>query len=165
MQNTPHLDRIHSRIFEDRAILARKLAGRPGIVFTNGCFDILHKGHIHTLCRARELGDLLVVGLNSDESVRRLKGPSRPVNSQADRAFVLAALSCVDYVTYFSEDTPVETILELSPAVHVKGGDYRAEDLPEKTAVESRGGKIVVLPFEKGYSTTQILERRNDTHS
>lgn len=162
MQNQPLLDRIQAKIYQDRSSLKQTLISRHAgqkVVFTNGCFDLLHKGHIHTLSRARDLGDLLIVGLNSDDSVRRLKGPSRPVNSQLDRAFLLSALCCVDYVTLFAEDTPVETIRILAPSIHVKGGDYRAEDLPEKEAVESQGGKIVVLPFEKGYSTTQILER------
>lgn len=162
MQNEPLLDRIRAKIFTDRSSLKQTLTSRHSgqkVVLTNGCFDIVHTGHIHTLARARDLGDLLIVALNRDDSVRRLKGPARPVNAEGDRALVLAALSCVDYVTFFAEDTPVETIRILGPSIHVKGGDYRAEDLPEKEAVESQGGKIVVLPFEKGYSTTQILER------
>lgn len=130
------------------------------LVFTNGVFDILHAGHVTYLEQARQLGDLLVVGLNSDESVRRLgKGPDRPVNPLEDRAIVIAALRCVDAVISFSEDTPVELIRSLRPDVHTKGGDYEPSRLPETPIVESYGGKVVVLPFLAGRSTTLALTK------
>lgn len=158
----PSLDRLTAKIYPDRRELKRHLeaehAGRR-VVFTNGCFDILHMGHLTYLSRARDLGDLLVVGLNSDESVRRLKGADRPVNSQEERAFLLAGLFFVDYVTIFSEQTPVETIEILKPTIHTKGGDYAPADLPEGRVVESYGGRVVLLPFVEGYSTTSIIRK------
>jgi rfaE bifunctional protein nucleotidyltransferase chain/domain len=129
------------------------------IVFTNGCFDILHLGHLRSLEAARAQGDILVVGINSDTSVRRLKGKGRPIHRQAERAALLAGLKPVDYVVVFDEDTPIETIRALRPDVHVKGGDYKVEDLPEREAVEGYGGRIVIVPLVTGYSTTKILER------
>ena len=141
---------------------------RPGlrIVFTNGCFDILHVGHVSYLERARDLADILVVGVNSDESARRLsKGPDRPVNQEGDRCRVLAALECVDYVTAFTHDTPRETLAVLRPDIHCKGGDYRPENLPEGDVVASYGGRIVILPFVQGYSTTAILKRAKSQSS
>ncbi len=129
-------------------------------VFTNGCFDILHYGHVHYLCQARQLGDILILALNSDESVRALKGPGRPIHKWQDRAFVMAGLFAVDYVTIFSEDTPVKTLEILQPAIHTKGGDYDINRLPEKNTVEAYGGRIIILPFVEGHSTTKILEQR-----
>ena len=130
------------------------------LVFTNGVFDVLHAGHVHLLTRSRALGDLLVVGLNSDASARRLgKGADRPVNSLEDRMAVVAALRPVDFVLGFDEDTPVALIEKLRPDVHVKGGDYRKEDLPETTVVESYGGRIVVIPLLEGRSSTETLRR------
>ncbi|MBI3925963.1 MAG: D-glycero-beta-D-manno-heptose 1-phosphate adenylyltransferase [Armatimonadetes bacterium] len=126
------------------------------VVFTNGCFDLLHAGHVETLLRARCEGDALVVGLNSDASVRRLKGPRRPLTREEDRAFLVAALECVDYVVVFPEDTPIETIRQLRPDVHVKGGDYRPEDLPEGEVVRSYGGRVVIAPVIPGLSTTRL---------
>ena len=125
------------------------------VVFTNGCFDVLHAGHLDSLERARALGDRLIVGLNSDASVRRLKGPSRPVNASADRALLLAALRVVDCVVVFEEDTPRELLAELRPHVLVKGGDYRAEELPGREFVQ----EVVILPLVEGLSTTEILRR------
>jgi D-beta-D-heptose 7-phosphate kinase/D-beta-D-heptose 1-phosphate adenosyltransferase len=136
--------------------------GRPRserIVFTNGCFDVLHRGHVEYLESARSLGDLLVVGLNTDDSVRRLKGPSRPVNPEEDRAYVLAGLTAVDYVTFFAEDTPRDLIVALLPDVLVKGGDYRKEDIVGGAEVEAAGGEVVVAPLVPGRSTTAILQR------
>lgn len=131
------------------------------VVFTNGCFDILHIGHVRYLQDARALGDLLVVGVNSDDSVRRLKGPDRPVVPEFERVEILAALQCVDYVTIFAEDTPVELILTVKPDIHVKGGDYRPEDLPEADAVLSVGGRIQIVPYTstetEGRSTTTLI--------
>lgn len=129
------------------------------IVFTNGCFDILHRGHITYLNRAKALGDVLVIGLNSDESVRRLKGPSRPINCLQDRAEVLTALSCVDHIVPFDEDTPVELIRTVRPDVFVKGGDYTREMLPEAPVVETLGGEVCILPYVEDRSTTGIIER------
>jgi D-beta-D-heptose 7-phosphate kinase/D-beta-D-heptose 1-phosphate adenosyltransferase len=136
--------------------------GRPRserVVFTNGCFDVLHRGHVEYLESARRLGDLLVVGLNTDDSVRRLKGPSRPVNPEDDRAYVLAGLAAVDYVTFFAEDTPRDLIVSLLPDVLVKGGDYRKEEIVGGAEVEAAGGEVVVAPLVPGRSTTAILQR------
>lgn len=136
-----------------------RFAGKK-IVFTNGVFDILHAGHVGYLQRARELGDVLVVGLNSDASVRMLgKGPNRPVHTLEDRAAVLAALRCVDAVIAFEEQTPERLIGELQPDIHVKGGDYRPEDLPEKKVIDAYGGTIVIMPLLEGRSTTSALKK------
>jgi glycerol-3-phosphate cytidylyltransferase len=130
------------------------------LVFTNGVFDVLHAGHVRLLTQARALGDVLVVGLNTDASARRLgKGPDRPVNNLEDRMAVVAALKPVDFVVEFDEDTPVELIGAMRPDIHVKGGDYRAEDLPESAVVESYGGRVVVLPLLEGLSTTATLRK------
>ena len=129
------------------------------IVFTNGCFDILHRGHIAYLNRAKSLGDVLVVGVNSDESVRRLKGAGRPINPLEDRAQVLAALSCVDHIIAFEENTPVDLIRAVRPDVFVKGGDYTRAMLPEVPVVEEVGGEVEILPYVRDRSTTGIIER------
>ncbi|MBD1208020.1 MAG: D-glycero-beta-D-manno-heptose 1-phosphate adenylyltransferase [Ignavibacteria bacterium] len=133
------------------------------LVFTNGCFDILHVGHTTYLEAAKKLGDILIVGVNSDDSVRRLKGKSggveRPVNSQSDRAAVLSALRAVDYTCIFDEDTPFDLISELMPDVLVKGGDYTPETIVGADVVRSHGGRVVVIPFVEGKSTTSIIER------
>ncbi len=149
-----------------RKVLTREAARRqlgPGrdfrLVFTNGCFDILHRGHVQVLVQARELGDRLLVGLNSDDSVRRLKGPGRPLQSEIDRAACLAALACVDAVVVFEEDTPAQLIAALQPDLMVKGGDYTPEKLSEREVVEAGGGKVVILPYLKGLSTTELLEK------
>jgi D-beta-D-heptose 7-phosphate kinase/D-beta-D-heptose 1-phosphate adenosyltransferase len=129
------------------------------IVFTNGVFDVLHRGHVEYLFHARSLGDVLLVGLNSDASTRRLKGPTRPINPQADRAFVLAGLGCVDAISIFEEDTPLSLISALLPDVLAKGGDYRPEDVVGRGEVESAGGRLVIIPFVEGRSSTSILQR------
>ena len=129
------------------------------IVFTNGCFDILHRGHVSYLARARDLGDYLVIGLNSDSSVNKLKGIGRPLNSEMDRAFVLAGLASVDFITIFSEATPEKTIEIIKPDIHTKGGDYNENDLPEKRILDKIGSRIVLLPFESGFSTTSLIKR------
>jgi D-beta-D-heptose 7-phosphate kinase / D-beta-D-heptose 1-phosphate adenosyltransferase len=129
------------------------------IVFTNGCFDILHRGHITYLNRAKTLGDVLIVGVNSDDGIRRLKGPSRPINNLEDRVQVLAALSCIDHLVPFEEDTPCDLVRAIRPDVFVKGGDYTRERLPEADIVESYGGVIQILPFIQDRSTTGIIER------
>ena len=136
--------------------------GRPRnqtVVFTNGCFDLFHPGHVEYLAQARALGDVLVVGLNSDASVRRLKGVGRPLVVEADRAAVLAALRSVDAVTLFDEDTPLELISALLPDVLVKGGDYDLDGIVGRDVVEKAGGDVRALPFVEGYSTSEILTR------
>lgn len=142
--------------------LEQALQVRAGkrLVFTNGVFDILHAGHVQYLEAARSLGDLLIVGVNSDESARMLgKGPNRPVNPVEDRIMVLEALRAVSGAVVFAEDTPEALIARLKPEVHVKGGDYQADNLPETPLVRSYGGEVVILPFLAGRSTTQILKR------
>lgn len=129
------------------------------IVFTNGCFDILHRGHIEYLAKAAALGTRLVVGLNTDASVRRLKGDARPVNDEQARALALASLVFVDEVILFDTDTPRELIEFVQPDVLVKGGDYRPEDIAGHDVVEARGGEVVTIPLVEGYSTTSIIER------
>lgn len=140
----------------ERLEAARKSGRR--IVFTNGCFDLLHVGHTRTLRQARALGDLLVVGINTDASVRRLKGEGRPLVPEAERAELIASLACVGYVTLFDEATPEALLSRLRPEIHVKGGDYQ-EELPETPLVRSWGGRVVILPFTPGRSTTELAER------
>jgi rfaE bifunctional protein nucleotidyltransferase chain/domain len=131
---------------------------RP-LVMTNGVFDVLHRGHVSYLARARDLGASLLVAINTDASARRLgKGPERPLNQQADRAFMLAALQSVDMVTFFNEDTPVALIGQLRPDILVKGGDYDMSRLPETALVQSWGGRALALPFVDGYSTTALVQ-------
>ena len=142
---------------------ARELRGRAmqegrRVVFTNGCFDLLHAGHVRYLEAARAEGDLLIVGLNSDASVRRLKGPGRPLNPAADRAEVLAGLQAVDAVVFFEEDTPAELIAELVPEVLVKGADWAEGEIVGADTVESQGGKVVRIPLLEGRSTSQLIE-------
>ena len=133
-------------------------AGRR-VVMTNGCFDLLHPGHVKCLEEARSLGDLLVVAINSDASVRRLKGAGRPVVPEAERAEILAALAAVDYVTVFDEDTPRQIIARMLPDVLVKGGDWGASEIVGRAEVEAAGGRVVTIPLEPGYSTSALLER------
>ncbi len=157
-----------SSVILDRPDLARQLdalraAGRR-VVFTNGCFDIVHPGHVRYLTAARQLGDALVVALNTDASVRRLgKEKGRPFNSERDRAEVIAALAAVDYVTLFDEDTPLELIRALRPDVLVKGGDWRVEDIVGGDEVLARGGEVHSLQFAPGYSTTELVNRIRGT--
>lgn len=133
---------------------------KNNIVFTNGCFDVLHRGHIYLLSRARELGDLLIVGLNSDASVTKLKGPDRPVNSQDSRAEVLGALAFVDYIIVFEEDTPLDMIITLEPDILAKGGDYSMEEIVGHEEVSSRGGRVISIPLLEGYSSSSIIDRK-----
>jgi rfaE bifunctional protein nucleotidyltransferase chain/domain len=152
-------------VLEDKIASASRLAGKLAVlrargkkvVFTNGCFDILHYGHVKYLQTAAGKGDILVVGVNSDSSVKRLKGPGRPVNSQRCRAAVLAALQSVDYVTIFNEDTPLALIKRLRPDVLVKGGDWKKQDIVGSELVERCGGRVLAIRFEKGFSTTRII--------
>jgi rfaE bifunctional protein nucleotidyltransferase chain/domain len=149
-----------SKIVDRAALMARFGRPRDGrLVFTNGCFDILHRGHVEYLVAARDLGDALVVGVNTDASVRRLKGEARPVVPLSDRMFVLAGLGCVDAVVSFAEETPRALIAELLPDVLVKGGDYRPDDVAGADEVRGVGGEVVIVPFLKGRSTTRILKR------
>lgn len=134
------------------------------VVFTNGCFDLLHPGHITYLEDARAMGDHLVIGLNSDDSIRRLKGEKRPINSLADRAHMLMALRAVDMVVPFSEDTPIELIKALLPDVLVKGGDYRPDEIVGAKEVRANGGEVMVVSFVGGYSSTTLIDRICDIH-
>lgn len=157
------LDKIQKKIIPDEKTLIKVInkikSEKKTIVFTNGCFDILHRGHVTYLALAKDLGDILLIALNSDTSVQRLKGPDRPINNLKDRMFLVASLYFVDYVTFFNEDTPIEIIKKIQPNIHVKGGDYNIENLPEKSVVESYGGKILILPFLEGYSTTNLITK------
>jgi D-glycero-beta-D-manno-heptose 1-phosphate adenylyltransferase len=132
------------------------------IVFTNGCFDILHSGHVFYLQKAKQQGDILILGLNSDASVRRLKGEKRPINSEIDRAIVISELKSIDYVVIFEEDTPLEIISLIVPNKLVKGGDYKKDDVVGKDIVESNGGEVVIIPFVDGKSTTNIINKINE---
>jgi D-glycero-beta-D-manno-heptose 1-phosphate adenylyltransferase len=152
------LEKLQQRTNELRA------AGKK-IVATNGCFDLLHVGHVRYLNAARARGDVLIVGINGDQSVRELKGPNRPLNNENDRAEVVAALESVDLVTIFSEPRATQFLEMTAPDVYVKGGDYKTETLnaEERSVLEKLGAKIDIVPFEAGYSTSQLLERLRKT--
>jgi rfaE bifunctional protein nucleotidyltransferase chain/domain len=141
------------------AFVSAQRARGKRIVFTNGVFDLLHPGHVRYLQQARALGDVLIVGLNSDESVRRNKGSDRPITPENERAEVLAALDCVDAVVVFPEETPAEIVRHVLPDVLVKGADWPADQIVGRDTVEERGGRVVLVPVEPGYSTTEIVER------
>jgi D-glycero-beta-D-manno-heptose 1-phosphate adenylyltransferase len=145
-----------------RVVQAARLNGRR-IVFTNGVFDLLHPGHLRYLQAARAHGDVLIVGLNSDASVRRNKGPGRPINPEAERAEVLAALECVDAVSIFDEDTPAEIIARVQPDVLVKGADWPADQIVGRDTVEARGGVVIRESIEQGYSTSAIVDKVRGT--
>jgi rfaE bifunctional protein nucleotidyltransferase chain/domain len=150
----------HQVAVDELADLAARLrASGETVVFTNGCFDVLHAGHVQCLTQARALGDRLIVGLNSDDSVRALKGPRRPVNTEGDRALVLAALGCIDYVAVFEELTPSRLIELVRPDVYVKGGDYADKPIPEQGLVNALGGRVQVLDLLPDRSTTGLLDR------
>ncbi|OLN28621.1 ADP-heptose synthase [Desulfovibrio sp. DV] len=157
----------HEKILARPALAAAIARLRPGrtVVFTNGCFDLLHAGHVDVLTRARALGDLLVVGLNDDASVARLKGTRRPVTPAAERAYILAGLACVDFVSPFAEDTPLELIKAVLPDVLVKGGDWPVSAIVGGDVVTARGGRVVSLPLAPGLSTTAIIERIIASHT
>ncbi len=149
-------------IIKDRGLLRKiveelKKQGSK-VVFTNGCFDIIHKGHVNYLKEAKKLGDVLIVGVNTDESIKRIKGEKRPIIPLESRMEVLDSLKPVDFVIPFHEDTPEELIKVIKPDVHVKGGDYKEEDLPEAKIVRSYGGEVKIIPTIGGYSTTKIIE-------
>ena len=135
-----------------------RAAGRGEVVFANGCFDILHVGHVRYLQAARDEGELLIVGLNGDRSVARLKGAGRPLIPELERAEMLAAFLCVDFITIFDEETVDRLLLELKPDVHAKGTDYTVESVPEKETVESYGGRIAIVGDPKNHSTQQLLK-------
>ena len=151
---------IQNKIYSKEELLRHRNIWRTfgkKVVFTNGCFDILHHGHIHLLAEAANLGDILVVGLNTDASVKRLKGEERPVTNEQDRLFQLAALLCVDAVCLFDEDTPEQLIETLQPDVLVKGGDYTLDKIVGAEYVMSLGGRVEIIPFVEGYSTSSII--------
>ena len=161
----PHLQILQNKICAKetlaRTIAAQRMYGHK-IVFTNGCFDLLHPGHIRYLSAARDLGDFLVIGLNSDDSVSRLKGPNRPIQDETVRAELLAALHAVDAIVVFNEDTPLELISFLKPDILVKGGDYSIDTIVGADVVLKNGGKVEVIAFEDGYSTTNLIEKIKD---
>lgn len=140
-------------------LLRRAQSARRSVVFTNGCFDLLHAGHVTLLERAKRCGDLLVVAINSDRSVRALKGPSRPIMRQHDRALVVAALACVDYVTMFDEATPQRLVARLRPNVLIKGADWARRQIVGREVVERTGGRVIRIPLLKGYSTSRLIAR------
>ncbi len=157
-----HLEKIYDKILnkeslEEKLNLWRKEEKK--IVFSNGCFDILHRGHVEYLSKAADLGDILVIGLNTDASVKRLKGPSRPVNDERARAVVLAALEFIDAIIFFEEDTPYNLIKYVQPDVLVKGKDYKAEDIVGYDIVTGNGGKVETIELVEGFSTTKTIER------
>lgn len=149
-----------SKVFslhELKEVLSKKK--NEHVVFTNGCFDILHRGHVSYLQNARNLGDFLIVGVNSDHSVSKLKGPTRPIQNEEDRLFILAGLECVDAVVLFEEDTPIRLIEQLLPNVLVKGGDYVIEEIVGYDVVTKNGGLVTTLPFIDGKSTSNIVKK------
>ncbi len=149
---------------ELKKIVAELKAKGKKIVTTNGVFDILHIGHIRYLQEAKKLGDILIVAVNSDSSVKKIKGPKRPLNNEKDRAEALAALECVDYVAIFNEENPIKILGIIKPNIHAKGGDYDISQIIEKVAVEKNNGKVVLVPKVKGYSTTDFIKKIADLH-
>jgi len=154
---------LHNKLIS-KEVLSERLKALRGnekkIVFTNGCFDILHPGHVDYLCQARDLGDFLVLGLNTDASVRLLnKAPNRPINNEQTRALVLAGLACVDAIVLFNEETPYDLIKFVEPDILVKGDDYKPENIVGFDIVSAKGGKVVTIPFLQGYSTTAMIKK------
>ncbi|MEZ5198428.1 MAG: D-glycero-beta-D-manno-heptose 1-phosphate adenylyltransferase [Bacteroidales bacterium] len=157
-----HLEIVKSKILDKDTIngrLAYWQFKNQKIVFTNGCFDILHLGHLDYLSKAKDLGDVLIIGLNTDASVRRIKGQNRPINDQHSRAIFLASLRFVDAVVFFEEDTPYNLIRNIQPDILIKGSDYQAEEIVGYDVVKEKGGEIITLDFLEGYSTTSIIEK------
>jgi D-beta-D-heptose 7-phosphate kinase/D-beta-D-heptose 1-phosphate adenosyltransferase len=150
---------------EARRFAAELQAGGRTVVFTNGVFDLLHPGHVRYLATARALGDALIVAINSDRSVRAIKGPARPVTSERERAEILGALACVDAVVIFDEETPAGVIRAIQPDVLVKGADWAADAIVGRDTVEARGGKVVRVPVEEGWSTSAIVTRIRDANA
>lgn len=157
------LQKIKNKIIAEpqqlKAVLQKWASENKTIVFTNGCFDLLHRGHIEYLAKAADFGDVLVIGLNSDDSVSRLKGPHRPIQDEISRAHLMAALEFVDLVVYFNEDTPLQLIQLVQPDVLVKGADYKAEDIVGYDTVMAKGGKVETIEFLAGHSTSAIEEK------
>jgi rfaE bifunctional protein nucleotidyltransferase chain/domain len=158
-----NIEQIRNAKVLDLEVLKKHIAGHKikgeRIVFTNGCFDIIHSGHIHTLSEAKALGAKLIVGINSDDSVKRLKGTKRPILSEDERALIVAALSFVDYVILFEEDTPFNLIKNLIPHILVKGGDYTIDEIVGADIVLKHGGSVEMIPFLSGFSTTNTIEK------
>lgn len=157
-----HFENINSKILDEESLnnwLGECRRSGKKIVFSNGCFDILHRGHVEYLSKAAAKGDVLIIGLNTDASVRRLKGPSRPVNDEKARAFVLAALGFVSAVTLFDDDTPYQLINKVQPDVLVKGSDYRPEDIVGYDIVTAKGGRVETIDLVEGFSTTKTIEK------
>ncbi len=157
-----HLEKIYDKILNKESLEDKlNLWHEEGktIVFSNGCFDILHRGHVEYLSKAADLGDVLIIGLNTDASVKRIKGPSRPVNDEKARAVVLAALEFVDAVIFFEEDTPYNLIKNVQPDVLVKGKDYKAEDIVGYDIVVGNGGRVETIELVEGFSTTKTIEK------
>ena len=157
-----YLEKIRQKIFQERLVLLKEIRNKYGekkMIFTNGCFDLLHRGHIDYLARARNLGDYLIVGLNSDQFVAENKGANRPIKQWSERAFILAALECIDYIVYMPEKNPIDLINILKPNIHCKGGDYRAEELIEFETVKKNGGQIKILSFVANYSTSHLIKQ------
>ena len=157
-----HLKTLNSKVYNLDALTTQveqwKMAGKK-VVFTNGCFDIIHRGHIEVLARTADLGDKLVIGLNSDQSIQKLKGKDRPVIDEQSRAILLAALSFIDAIVLFSEDTPLKLISALLPDVLAKGGDYEIETIVGHEIVQENGGKVELVPFVDGFSSTTIIDK------
>jgi len=157
-----HLNKINSKIFSfddlKNQVNAWKQAGEE-VVFTNGCFDIIHRGHIEVLAQTADLGDRLIIGLNSDTSIQKLKGKNRPIIEEQSRAILLASLEFVDAVVIFSEDTPLKLISALLPDVLAKGGDYEIETIVGHEIVQQNGGKVKLVPFVDGFSSTTIIDK------
>lgn len=162
-----HLNFLQSKIVAQAELLERELSywrfKKQRVVFTNGCFDILHRGHIEYLAQAASLGDVLIVGLNTDESVSRLKGPDRPIVDEHSRASALAALSFVTKVVYFNEDTPLELIAAVKPDFLVKGGDYKPENIVGYDVVTQNGGQVLTISLVEGLSTTNLINKIRST--
>lgn len=160
MTDLPSMAALSDKICTPANVLARLHQLPRPLVFTNGVFDVLHRGHVMYLTQARALGASLLVALNTDASARRLgKGADRPLNNEADRAFVMAALACTSLVTWFDEDTPLELIAQIKPDILVKGGDYDMAKLAETRVVEAYGGRALALPFVDGYSTSALVQK------
>lgn len=161
------LDKIHNKIISFDNIQKQVLKWREEnkkIVFTNGCFDIIHRGHVDYLSKAKDLGDILIIGLNTDQSVRNIKGNTRPIQDENSRAIILASMQFVDAIVFFSEPTPYTLIKEIQPDILVKGADYKKEDIVGYDIVSQRGGKVETIEFIEGYSTSNIERKIKNTN-
>ncbi len=160
-----NLEIIKSKIIEGESLKRQLSVWRflgKRIVFTNGCFDIIHLGHIDYLSKAKDLGDILIVGLNTDDSVKRIKGDTRPITDEKSRAMILSSLRFVDAVAFFNEDTPHNLIKEVQPDILIKGSDYKADEIVGSDIVQKKGGKVITIEYLEGYSTTSILDKINN---